>query len=763
MFRFAVHLVVLLGFVIAAIIAMSSAPDETDAANAGWAEMADGSASGGGISNNSSSSYSASVAVGPNGMPVVAWYDGDFPGNREIYVRRWNGSAWVEMGGSASGGGISNTAGTSSSPAVAVSANNMPIVAWQDNSDGDPEIYVRRWNGSAWVEMGSSASGGGISHNGVESSNPSLAIGSDGAPVVSWTDASPSNVYEVYVRSWNGTAWVELGGSASGGGVSNDTRFSGNSSLAIGSDNLPVVAWTAYGDGPGDIHLRRWNGSTWVEMGGSASGGGISNSSGESQFPSLAVGSDGAPVVAWSDSNGGNLSEIYLRRWNGSSWVGLGGSTSGGGISNTGGYSWRPSLAMDSANRPMVTWHDLSIGNSEVYFRRWSGSAWVEMGSGSATSGGISSNGGDSDSASLTVGPGNTPIIAWSDLSSGDSEIYARRYLPCHILSRSRSGEGSLPEPMPLRSPNCDSDGQYNAQQLITLNAFAATGWRIAGWVGTDNNGSTATTNTLTMPDGTHEVSVIYVLSPTPTFTPTRTPTATSTPTQTPSRTPTSTPTRTVSPTPSRTPSPTPTRTVSPTPSRTPSPTPTRTVSPTPSRTPSRTPTRTVSPTPSRTPSRTPTATPTRTLEATPTATLTRSPTRTNAVFLPSVVHVPLTCWPGPEESDQNDNMTHATGPLCSGRVYSAHDDDTFDYYFLDAAAGEIAIDMTDHTYPKVQLLLYYQRASGPPVQSDTSPEGGWNIRYNGPAGRYYLIVYSDADSFSSTVYTLQASYPTTD
>ena len=131
--------------------------------------------------------------------------------------------------------------------------------------------------------------------------------------------------------------------------------------------------------------------------------------------------------------------------------------------------------------------------------------------------------------------------------------------------------------------------------------------------------------------------------------------------------------------------------------------------------------------------------------------------------FLPSVVHVPLTCWAGPEESNHNDDMTLATGPLCSGRVYSARDDDTFDYYFLDAAAGEIAIDMTAHAYPRVQLVLYYQRASGPPVASDTSPEGGWNIRYSGPAGRYYVIVYSDADSFSTTVYTLQASFATTD
>ncbi len=725
MWRIGVRLMVLIGFVTGTLVAVSAAPDETNAANAGWAEMGAGSASGGGISNNSSSSYSASVAVGPNGMPVVAWYDGDFPGNREIYVRRWNGSAWVEMAGSASGGGISNTSGSSRSPVIAVGLDNMPVVAWQDNSDGDEEIYVRRWNGSAWVEMGSSASGGGISNNSVESSEPSLAIGTDGMPVVSWTDASPTSIYEVYVRSWNGTAWIELGGSASGGGVSNDGRFSAHSSLTIGSDNLPVVAWTAYGDGPGDIYLRRWNGSAWVEMGGSASGGGISNSSGESQFPSLAIGGDGVPVVAWSDSNGGNLSEIYLRRWNGSAWVGLGGSTSGGGISNTGGYSWWPSLAMDSANRPMVTWHDLSIGNSEVYFRRWSGSAWVEMGNGSATSGGISSNGGDSDFASLAVGSSNIPIIAWSDLSSGDSEIYARRYLPCHILSLSRSGEGSLPQPIPLRSPNCDSDGQYNAQQLITLNAYAATGWHIAAWIGTDNNGSTATTNTLTMPDGTHTVSVIYVHSPTPTYTPTPTPTATSTPTPTPSRTPT--PTHTASPTPSRTP------------------TPTRTASPTPSRTPTSTLTTT------------PTLTPTGTRPATATPTL--IPTRVNAVFLPSVLHVPLACMSGSFEIEPNNAEAEATGPLCPGRDYTGWQSDRHDVFSLKAASGTIIVEMEGYTGASVQLQLHYERVTSNPVGYDARGDDGYRIALtNQPAGTYYIRIV-DPNPPTMTSYTLRADF----
>lgn len=74
-------------------------------ANAGWTEVGIGSASGGGISHTDNMSDATSLAIGRDGQPVVAWVEGTPDANREIYVRRWNGLTWAEMGdGSASGG-----------------------------------------------------------------------------------------------------------------------------------------------------------------------------------------------------------------------------------------------------------------------------------------------------------------------------------------------------------------------------------------------------------------------------------------------------------------------------------------------------------------------------------------------------------------------------------------------------------------------------------------------------------------------------------
>src|SRR5690606_18181027 len=151
-------------------------------------------ASGEGISNNSGGSFRPSMAADPDGNPIIAWEDSSGGSDFEIYVRRWNGTDWVTMvSGSASGGGISNNGGDSKWPSVAIRSDGSPLVAWEDSSQDDQEIYLRRWNGAAWVEMeANSATGGGISDDdgGSYSLTPSLAASADGASVVAWQNLS---------------------------------------------------------------------------------------------------------------------------------------------------------------------------------------------------------------------------------------------------------------------------------------------------------------------------------------------------------------------------------------------------------------------------------------------------------------------------------------------------------------------------------------------------------------------------------------------
>jgi hypothetical protein len=141
------------------------------------------------------------VAVDAAGHPIVAWHD-NTAGNYRIYLRRWNGSMWEELGGSATAHGISETRGAAARASLALDRLGHPVVAWDDNQTGNYEIKLKRWTGARWTEWEGSSGLGGLSDTPGYSSYPSLALDADGNPVVAWQDKS-SGTFEIMLRRWH--------------------------------------------------------------------------------------------------------------------------------------------------------------------------------------------------------------------------------------------------------------------------------------------------------------------------------------------------------------------------------------------------------------------------------------------------------------------------------------------------------------------------------------------------------------------------------
>ena len=116
------------------------------------------------------------------------------------YLKTLGSSGWAELGGSAEGGGISNTPGASTLPSVAVTPTGEPVVAWLEDLGGNTEVYLKTFDAEnmAWLELDGSAEGGGISRTDAPSYDPRLAIGGDRA-CVSWTDSARDDL-EIFLR-----------------------------------------------------------------------------------------------------------------------------------------------------------------------------------------------------------------------------------------------------------------------------------------------------------------------------------------------------------------------------------------------------------------------------------------------------------------------------------------------------------------------------------------------------------------------------------
>jgi len=175
-----------------------------------------------GVSADDASSFSSALAVDETGRPIVAWVSEEFEGNIEIYVRRWDGDSWEELGeGSASDpdndglGGVSNNEGVSIQPDIAVAANGDVIVAWVDwanweeyDTDGQAGVHVKvlEPGSTAWAEYqpGVSATGAGIAENVGWYYSPEIQLDSASQPYIVWQGFGYTGAGERYEANRDG-------------------------------------------------------------------------------------------------------------------------------------------------------------------------------------------------------------------------------------------------------------------------------------------------------------------------------------------------------------------------------------------------------------------------------------------------------------------------------------------------------------------------------------------------------------------------------
>ena len=137
---------------------------------------------------------------------------------------------------------------------------------------------------------------------------------------------------------------------------------------------------------------------------------------GGSLSPAIAIGSGGVIHVVWHDGTVGNY-EIYYKR-----------STDGGDswspskrLTWTAAASELPAIAVDGVDRIHVVWDDWTPGNTDIYYRRsmTGGASWAPTQRLTRTSG-------HSFYPAIACSPAGHLHVVWSDDTSGEYEVYYR-------------------------------------------------------------------------------------------------------------------------------------------------------------------------------------------------------------------------------------------------------------------------------------------------------------------------------------------------
>ncbi len=385
---------------------------------------------------------------------MVAWIEHEVvnstPG--KLFVKRWNATSWLSYETTPASLNV-HTAGAAIGGQLVLDNNNRPNVAWLEREtyqNGAYNVYLKRWNGTAWVQNGA---GGEI--NNLDAWIPRLVIDSVNKPVVTWTE-NDNNVGKVFVKRFD-TSWTFLG--------TNPINTTANKSafeprLALNNSGNPVIAWTELPVGNGlfyrTIFVKQWNGSQWTRMGntvdtGTTSGlafdstntamvlvggsdlsvrrfvtGGwepLSNAldntvANSAILSSVARTSNNRPIVAWRENVDATNRNIYVKEWTGTLWRSLGAVDR-----NFNNPVGKVSIAMRTDNRPVVAWNETSSnGYRDVFVSRHDGTSWIPLG------GALSSVHND-EWPVVVVNSSNTPFVTWQSCNtSGFCGVYVKKW-----------------------------------------------------------------------------------------------------------------------------------------------------------------------------------------------------------------------------------------------------------------------------------------------------------------------------------------------
>jgi hypothetical protein len=292
------------------------------------------------LTNDSSNSWFPSIATTPGGRVHVVWQD-DRNGNPEIYylLSTDGGTTWRREVR------LTRDSKASGAPVVGVSGSDVHVV-WDDERYGEGEIlYKRSTNGGLNWRRDIR-----LTYDSASSYNPTIAVTPTGEVHVLWEDTRTGNVAIFYKRSTDyGSTW------APETTLMNSTSPSLSPSVAASGSFVHMVCF----GGIRDIYYRssRDRGETW---------GTVFNIS-DNAYPSMApsIGVNGTYVhVVWNDARDGN-DEIYYRRSvnNGTNWEPTTRLTNNP-------FESRFSSVATSGSKVHVLWMDNRDENYEIYYKR---------------------------------------------------------------------------------------------------------------------------------------------------------------------------------------------------------------------------------------------------------------------------------------------------------------------------------------------------------------------------------------------------------
>jgi hypothetical protein len=354
--------------------------------------------------------YHPAIAMDEPADFVITWED-NRNGNYDIYAQRYYPSG-APQGANFK---VNDDAGTANqyNPAIAMDVSGDFVITWEDYRNGNPDIYAQRFHfygtpRDANFKVNDDAGT-------AEQSYPAIAMDDIGNFVITWQDDRNSN-WDIYAQRYNSS------GTPQGANFKvNDDAGTANQyypAIAMDGSGNFVITWQDDRNGNWDIYAQRFNSSgtpqganfkvndgiVWVSQGN----------------PAIAMDGSGNFVITWGDYRNGN-SDIYAQRYN-SSGTPQGANFKVNGDAGTAVQDF-PTIAMDGSGNFVITWQDKRDGYYDIYAQRYNSSGTPQ-----GANFKVNNDAGTAEQVLPAIAKGGSGnfVITWGDYRNGNADIYAQ-------------------------------------------------------------------------------------------------------------------------------------------------------------------------------------------------------------------------------------------------------------------------------------------------------------------------------------------------
>jgi hypothetical protein len=240
---------------------------------------------------------------------------------------------------------------------ITTNSDGIPYLSFSDHSLGG-KIRVQKFDSNSWTDVGTP----GFSQSWIYTSriqtNPK-----SGEIYVAYSDRINLS-YTITVKKFNGSDWELVGTAGLGSRAEGD-----NNNLGFAINPATGEPYVAYKDTYSNISVKKFNGSSWVDISSSPA------NDYSSYYLDLAFNpKTNEPYVAFSHGFGFSETKITVKKFDGSRWSLVGGSDAMGNF-----YS-NLKMAINADGNPYVWYSAMLNSKEEGYIKKFDGSSWSDVG-----------------------------------------------------------------------------------------------------------------------------------------------------------------------------------------------------------------------------------------------------------------------------------------------------------------------------------------------------------------------------------------------